>query len=207
MTTFTLPESYRAYLKDAAVRSAVDYMLNTKKLEVPADLEWERLPDFHGAVLAAHQVQCDYATALHGLWAEIWQRALDECSFADSLNPLPFNEQQALSTHPCDTVSLWEGPLERGYDTSEHKLGLGVTSDFRQVWLAVWLLDGKGKELTKTLADGGDWDLEQYYSGYLYSSEQLAPISDGSIALEPLNHAANRALQHIGRVIGMPEPR
>ena len=57
------------WLKDAAVRSAVNHILDSKKLEVPADLEWDRLPDFHAAVLAAHQARCDYATALHGLWS------------------------------------------------------------------------------------------------------------------------------------------
>ena len=34
-------------MKDAAVRSAVAHILNCKKLEVPADFEWDRLPDFH----------------------------------------------------------------------------------------------------------------------------------------------------------------
>ena len=194
-------------MKDAAVRSAVDYILYSKKLEVPADLEWERLPEFHAAVLAAHQVRCDYATALHGLWAEVWQRAIDDCGFADLLKPLAFNEQQALSTYPCDTLSVWEGLLERVYDKSENKFGLGVTSDFKQVWLTVWLLDGKEKELTEGLADGGDWDWEQYDSGYLSSREQLAPISEGRIELERLNHAANRALQQIGSVLGVLEQR
>ena len=68
MTNITLPESYRAYCKDTAIRSAVDHILKReKKLEVPPDLEWCRLPDFNAAVLAAHQVRCDFATALHGL--------------------------------------------------------------------------------------------------------------------------------------------
>ena len=81
MTNFTLPESYCAYLEDAAVRSAIDHILDGKKLEVPADLEWDRLPDFHAAVLAAHQVRCDYANALHGLWSKVWQPALENCGF------------------------------------------------------------------------------------------------------------------------------
>ena len=128
MPNFTLPPSFRSYCKDRAVRSAVDHILDCgKKLKVPADLEWDRLPDFHAAVLAAHQVRCDYATALHGLWNEVWQPALDDCGFADSLEPLSLNEAQEYSDYPGDAYSLWaEELLERVYDKDGRKLGLGV---------------------------------------------------------------------------------
>ena len=206
MTHFTFPESYRAYLKDPAVQSAVDHILDDKKLEVPADLEWCRLPDFHAAVLAAHQVRSDYATALHGLWRRVWQPALDDCGFADSLVSLSFNEQQAYSNYPCDTYSLWEGPLERVYDKDGHKIGLGVATDFKQGWLTMWLIDGNEGDLTTSLELGGDWHSEPDEGGYyLYSREQLAPISDDGIALDPLNRAARRALQEIGRILGVPK--
>ena len=207
MPTFCLPESYRAYLKDPAVRSAVDHILNRKKLEVPADLEWERLPDFHAAVLAAHQVRSDYATALHGaLWSRVWQPALDECGFADSLELQSFNEQLEYSNYPCDTYSLWENDLlERVYNIGDHVLGLGAEFGLEQTWLTVWLLNGRGEDLTTRLALGDDWDSELDDEGYLYSSEKLAPILDCHIALDPLNRAAKRALQEIGRILGIPK--
>ena len=209
MTHFTLPESYRTYLKDPAVRSAVDHILAAnKKLEIPADLKWNQLPDFHAAVLAARQVQCDYATALHGLWNKVWQPALDDCGFADSLEQLSLNEGQEHSTYPSDTYSLWWlGPLDRVYDMDGHKLGLGVTSDPKQAWLAIWLLDGEGKDLTTSLAQGGDWASEPDEDGYLYTRKNPVPISDDGIALDPLNRAARRALQEIGRILGLPEQR
>ena len=203
MTHFTFPESYRVYLKDPAVQSAVGHILYDKKPEVPADLEWCRLPDFHAAVLAAHHVRSDYATALNGLWRRVWQPALDDCGFADSLVSLSFNEQQTYSGYPCDTYSLWEGPLERVYDKEGQKLGLGVTTDFKQGWLMMWLLDGNDEDQTTSMDPGDAWYSEG--DGYLYSREKLAPILDGGIALDPLNRAARQALQEIGRILGVPK--
>ena len=52
------------------------------------------------------------------------------------MEPLSFNEWQARL--PSDTYSLWEGLLERVYDMDGHKLGLGVTSDFKQALLTIW---------------------------------------------------------------------
>ena len=162
MTNFTLLETYCAYCKDAAVQSAVDHILNRgKKLDVPPDLEWCRVPDLHAAVLGAHQVRCDFAIALHGLWIKVWQRALDHCDFEDSLEPQSLYEQQQEGyAYPCDTYSLWDsGILERVYDAGDHKIGLGVCIDTKQAWLAIWLLDGQGNDLTANLALGGDWDV------------------------------------------------
>ena len=164
MPNFTLPPSFRSYCKDRAVRSAVDHILDCgKKLKVPADLEWDRLPDFHAAVVAAHQVRCDYATALHGLWNEVWQPALDDCGFADSPEPLSLNEAQEYSDYPGDAYSLWDYELlERVCDKDGRKLGLGVTADLKQARLTIWLLDldEEGMDLATWLAQGGDWDSE-----------------------------------------------
>lgn len=209
MTNFTLPESYCAYCKYRAVQSAVDHVLNSgKKLDVPADLEWDRLPDFHAAILAAHQVRCDFATALHGLWKAVWQPALDDCGFADVLEPLSFNERPDYSGYPCDTYSLWEEELlERVYDKDGRKLGLGVENDGKQAWLTIRLLDGKGQDQLTSRTLGSDWDSEPDEEEYLYTREKLAPVTDGSIALEPLNRAARRALQQIGSILGFPRQR
>ena len=207
MPNFTLPESYRAYCKDRAVQSAVDHVLHCgEKLKVPADLEWDRLPDFHAAVLATHQVRCDFATALHGLWKAVWPPALDDCGFADSLEPLSLHEQQEFLDYPCDTYSLWDpGFLERVYDAGDHRIGLGVWVDNEQAWLAIWLLDGQGNDRTADLALGDDWVSELDDEGYLYSRDELARFSNDSccIPLDPLNRAARRALQEIGRILGL----
>ena len=209
MTNFTLPESYRAYCKDAAVRSVVDHILNRgKKLEVPPDLEWCRLPDFHAAVLGAHQVRCDFATALHGLWIKVWQHALDDCGFADSLEPWSLHEQQERSdyAYPCDTYSLWvPGILERVYGAGEHKIGLGVCVATKQAWLAIWLLHGQENDLTANLVLGDDWNSDlDLDDERLWSHDELARFSyDGyCIPLDPLNRAAQQALEQIGGRLG-----
>jgi len=202
---FTFTKSYRTYLKDPAARSAVDYILGSKKPEVPADLEWDRLRDFHAAVLAAHQVRCEYAIGLCGLWERVWQPGLDNCDFTDSLAPLSFNESQVLDCYPSDTYSLWEGVLERVYDKDGYRLSLGVSSDLRHAWLTLWLLNREGENLTTSLVQGGDWRLGEH--GYLYTREKLAPITDDGIELVPLNRVAGWALQEIGRILGLPEDR
>ena len=206
MPNFTLPPSYRTYCRDRAVQSAVDHILNRgKKLKVPPDLEWDSLSDFHAAVLGAEQVRCDFATALHGLWKEVWQHALDDCSFTDSLEPRSLYEQQELSAYPCDTYSLWgSGFLERVYDASDHTIGLGVHIHTEQAWLAIWLLHAAENNLTANLALGDDWVPELNDEGYIYSRDNLARFAnDGCcIPLDPLNPAAQRALQEIGRRLG-----
>ena len=95
--------------------------------------------------------------------------------------------------------------LERVYDIGNHVIGLGVCIGLKQAWLATWLLDENDEDLTTRLALGGDWDSELDDEGYLHSSEKLAPISDGCIALDPLNRAAEQALQQIGRTLRVPE--
>lgn len=204
MPNFTLPPSYRAYCKDGVVRSAVDHILNAKKLEVPPSLEWDSLPDFHAAVLGAHQVRCDFATALHGLWKEVWPHALQDCSFADSLEPRSLHEQEPYA-YPCDTYSLWvNSVLERVYGACDHMIGLGICADAKQAWLAIWLFDGENNDLTASLALGDDWVSELDEEGYIYSRDKLARFAnDGcGIPLDPLNRAARRALQEVGRRLG-----
>ena len=79
---YQIPESYRAYCTDRAVRTAVDHILGeSDKLGVPSDIEWDELSKFHRAVLSAHQVRCEYANYLIDLWEHIWQPALDNCGF------------------------------------------------------------------------------------------------------------------------------
>ena len=91
-----VPEIYRAYCTDRAVKTAVDHILEYKKtLGVPADLEWDDLPKFHKAVLSAHQVRCEFAIFLHELWNEIWQPAVER----SEMEPAPYT----VADHCCPT--------------------------------------------------------------------------------------------------------
>ena len=87
---FELPESYRAYCSDVAVRTAVDHILSADSktpLALPADIEWKDLPAFHRAVLSAHQVRCEFAVSLIEHWDAVWQALLDKWEFQSNLVP------------------------------------------------------------------------------------------------------------------------
>jgi hypothetical protein len=67
----------------------------------------------------------------------------------------------------------------------------------------MWLLDGNDEDQTTSMDLEDAWDSED--GGYLSSREKLELTSDGGIALDPLNRAAKRALQEIGRILGVPK--
>ena len=91
---FEIPESYRAYCTDVAVRTAVDHILSSSDrrsgLALPADIDWKDLPAFHRALLLAHQVRCEYPVLLIRLWNAVWQPALDERDVGRNLERGPF---------------------------------------------------------------------------------------------------------------------
>jgi len=104
---YQIPESYRAYCTDPAVRTAVDHILeNPKKLDVPPDIEWDELPKFHRAVLSAHQVRCEYANCLIDLWECIWQPALDNCGL--EVTPRTIADTEKWQEWQLDTYAIWK---------------------------------------------------------------------------------------------------
>ena len=102
-----VPESCRAYCKDRAVAVAVDAILDGKSLGVPVSLEWDELPSFHRAVLAARQVQCEYAIFLHELWNAVWKPALDACDIGKKLTPRTIADTAEWCNRKPDTHTLW----------------------------------------------------------------------------------------------------
>ena len=139
---YQIPESYRAYCTDPAVRTAVDHILeNPKKLDVPLGIEWDELPKFHRAVLSAHQVRCEYAEYQLDLWKCIWQPALDNCGFEVTLRTIADTENWVWA---LDTYSVWSKyaafvrvfDIDDGYFTLT--LGIGTESDGR---IRLWLPD------------------------------------------------------------------
>ena len=195
---FTIPECYLAYCTDRAVRTAVDYILESKTPGVPADLEWNDLPKFHRAVLSAHQVRCEFAIFLHELWNEVWQPVVDERKF----NPKTVADAQNWweGEFSIDTYTIWDqGSFTRvfGIAGTMYELDLGTFADTKSVKLSLCLWDNDGNTYTtdklglrnrRPHEDIGD-------DGYAYSSKKLAPIVDGeNIDLDPLHKAAADAL-------------
>ena len=202
---FQLPESYRAYCSDAAVRTAVDHILaadSKAPLTLPADIEWKDLPAFHRAVLSAHQVRCEFAVSLIDLWDAVWQPALDRWERGQDLQPQSVAETQSWHDAKLDTKTAWdEGWLGRVFGIGDTGLDLSlqvcVVSEVSQLSLCLW---GKDEtDHTTGLDLGNGWPEQNLEDGTASTCKSLAPIrNDGTIDLDPICKAAENALAAVG---------
>ena len=200
--SFTMPESYRAYCTDAAVRTAVDHILSSqtpkKPLSLPADMEWSDLPTFHRAVLSAHQVRCEYAVFLIDLWDALWQPSLGTCEFGTKLEPGSVADAEVLWNHKFDTNTLWdEERFGRCFyiTKTNFRLAPGVKVDSQEVRLSFSLWDKDDRYHTAELSFGDSWPEQEMEDDDAWTSKQLAPIQgNGTIDLNPLHSAVADAL-------------
>lgn len=194
--SYCLPESYASYVADPAVRTAVDHILTSKLLEVPEGLDWSQLPDFHAAVLAAHQIRCEYATAVQRLWDAVWQTAIDEAGIGENLEALSIAKTAELYAG-VDAVSLFrDGAFTRGYVRGDSRIYLGVSLDLREAWLIFWVGNANYDDLTADLLSQNDWSPEPDEWGY-WSKKDLARIEGSCVPLKRLKAAAAGALAAI----------
>ena len=202
---FALPESYAAYATQKDVRAAVDHILNSKSLEVPSDLEWNQLPDLHAAVLAAHQVRSEYASALQRLWQEVWQASLDECGF--EAEACSITEQQGLLGYCVDTKSIWEDrQFVRSFRNRRFGIELAVTLDINKAQLWMWFGDEvyENGDSERLLQSATDWYVEEDEGDELFygwTKKELAPMSGGNVELDRLNIAAAQALERMTEIV------
>ena len=196
---YQIPESYRAYCTDPAVRTAVDHILDkSDKLGVPSDIAWDELPKFHRAVLSAHQVRCEYAEYLIDLWKCIWQPALDNCGFEVTSRTIADTENWAEA---LDTYSVWSkyDAFVRVFDIGDDgnsplALGIGTKSDGRiRLNLCFWNEPRYVHRMAELDLGNGWGEVEE--DDYVYTHIGLAPIGDdGTVDLAPLRTAAADAL-------------
>ena len=199
--SFELPESYRAYCGDAAVRAAVDHILSAdskKPLALPADIEWKELPAFHKAVLSAHQVRCEYAVFLIDLWDALWQRALDGWEFRSNLVPATVAAAEEWWPQKLDTNTVWNSRhYFRLFNVGETgvPLGLGACAEIERVRLSLSLwADDDTDYMTGLDLDEG-WPQQDREEEVAWTCKSLAPIrDDGTIDLDPIRKAAEDAL-------------
>ena len=159
--TFTLPESYASYVADTAVRTAVEHILGIKSLKVPETLEWNQLPDFHAAVLAAHQVRCEYASALQGLWDAVWPAAIDDAGIGEELKPWSIAETAHRYEVGFDSESLFAGEVfGRAYTREETYVSLGVSLNLSEAQLIFWFWNENEEDLAADLLSQDGWDSE-----------------------------------------------
>lgn len=192
---FPLPPSYASYVTDPAVRTAVDHILGSKSLKGHETLDWGELPDFHAAVLAAHQVRCDYASALQGLWDAVWPTAIDEAEIGASLEAYSISDMADWHELGFDANSLWDADVfTRAYTLGDSYVGLSVSLNLREAHLVLWFGDQDDNDLALDLLPSDDWNSELDETYGHWSTKALAPIRDGGVPLERLNAVANRAL-------------
>ena len=199
---YQIPESYRAYCTDSAVRTAVDHILESpKKLDVPPDIEWDELPKFHRAVLSAHQVRCEYANYLIDLWEHIWQPALDNCGF--EVTPRTIADTEEWLEKKLDTYAIFGNSwFSRVFDVrgeTKFTLSLGTFDDAEPLPVRITLCslsDPDGEDLLSELNLGDDWIAnEDDWPLHVVSRRGLAPIGDdGTVDLDSLRTAAADAL-------------
>ncbi len=195
---FCLPESYASYVAEPAVQTAVDHILGSKLLKVPDGLDWGQLPDLHAADLGAHQVRCDYASALQGLWDGVWGKAIDEAGIGERLKAWSISDTADWYGLGFDAISLWRnGVFARAYTRDEFWIGLGVSLDLREARLCLWFGNENDEDLADGLLSQDDWDpeLDEYY-GY-WSKKNLARIEVGCVPLKRLKAAAVKALRRL----------
>lgn len=199
--SFELPESYRAYCKDAAVRTAVNHILSADSktpLTLPADIEWKDLKAFHRAVLSAHQVRCEYAVFLIELWDAVWQRALDGWELGGDLRPQSVADAQHWHNAKFDTYTVWDDEyFGLGFEIGDTSLLLlaSVLVDQERLRLNLCLWGSDDTDRTTDLNLGDSWPDQDIEDGVAHTSRSLAPIrDDGTIDLEPVRKAAEDAL-------------
>ena len=189
-----VPESYRTYCADRTVQTAVDHILNSKKLDVPADLEWNDLLVFHRAVLSAHQVRCEYAIFLHELWNAVWQPVVDRRRIFSSKTVADSQEWVGYN----DTYSIWtNGWFGRVYNiaSTSYEFSIGTFADIERVQLSLYLWDGENAPTSELGLDECWPNIDDDYIAW--SSKELAPIVDGGIEVDRLANAVDHALTAI----------
>ena len=200
---FPMPESYRAYCTDPAVRTAVDHILlatgRKGALSLPPDIDWKDLPAFHRAVLSAHQVRCEFAILAIDLWNAVWQPALAECGFDSSRDACTVSRTEELIDLKLDTHSVWElkwfsrcFEIRGGGDLQLYLAVIHELPEALQLGFCLWGADGT--DHTTGCDFGDEWPKEPGEEGWIYTGKDLAPIQDGTIDLGSLHTAAADAL-------------
>lgn len=71
-TTVQLPPSVFQYLTVPKLRAGVDSVLEYGGKKLPPGLEWDELPQYFRAAVAAIAVRVDWALAMEELWRCVW---------------------------------------------------------------------------------------------------------------------------------------
>ena len=198
---FPVPESVHAYVTDSVARTAVDTLLESETHPKDEDLGWDKLADFQRAVLAAHQVRCEYAVFLIELWDEVWKPCF-ESGFGASLERRTITDTEEWCEQPFTPSGIWDqgwfGVSFAG-PSRQRTLCVGVCLDDARsgVQLSAQLHDARDRELLDQGALGEPWEEEDEV---MWTTAKTVPINERrDLDLETLRDAARAALAAVER--------
>ena len=205
---FALPESYRAYCTDAAVRSAVDHILSSTDrkggLGLPPDMGWSDLPAFHRAVLSAHQVRCERAIFLIDLWEAVWRPALAESGLQGELEPWTVTDTEVWNATKLDPHAVWDNRWfgrNFNFGGGSYIIAPGVSDDAARVQLSLAFWGADDTDFMTGRNFGNDWPEQVVEDNCIWTKEGLASIrDDGTIDPQALRKAAADALAAVRAV-------
>ena len=206
---FALPESYRAYCTDAAVRTAVDHILSSADrkggLGLPPDADWNDLPAFHRAVLSAHQVRCERAIFLIDLWDAVWEPALAESGLQGDLNPCTVTDTELWNGAKLDPNTVWDNRwFGRNFNVggARYTIAPGVSDDAVRARLSISFWGADETDLTTGGSFGNDWTEPDLQDVCVWTDKGLGSIrDDGTIDLDRLRKAAGDAVAAVRAVL------
>ena len=187
-----VPESVRLYLTDAAVRSAIDALLDEDK-SFAADLDREDLPNFYRATLAAHAFRADWGIFGLELCDATWGAALADFPSWRQLTTAEV-VQAAWAVAPTLLIIGDNDPFQgwMAATRSEQMLWYGVMADVSGFKMIV-SLNSPLSDPFKTFTDP-DIALEMDQNGN-WISTALLPPNNSRLGLEPLLELARRLLR------------
>lgn len=195
-----MPESVHVYMTDRVAQTAVDTLLEGEKRPPDDDLGWDGLSDFHRAVLAAHQVRCEYAIHLSDLWDEIWKPRF-EGDDGPRFTRQSITEAEAWCDQSFTPFGIWEAGWFGATFAQIGKprtlcVGLYLEDAKSGVQLSAQLHGERDRELLRAEALGELWEEDDTV---MLTASGLVPIGEQrSINLERLRDAAKAALEVVG---------
>lgn len=189
----TVPESVLAYFSQSAVRTSVDLLLSGKEPKVPIDLQWDEVPSFYRACLAARQVQAEFAIFTEQLWREVWDDVPQE--WRPCAPGRPDRPDLAVGLSTIWNEGCFGRRFEKGGFAVETSVGLWANTGFQ---LGLLLYDRKERVvLREDELDG--WSSEGCDT--FWTQEQITPLT-ASISIGPFRKWAAQAWGAVSSSIG-----
>lgn len=156
-----MPDSVRDYMTNAAVRAAVDHLLQLKASALPGEVvEWPEVRNYHRAYLSAAQIRAEYAIYLMDVWQNVWAPAIK--AFQPTAYLLTPKEQNDLGYEPQSPQAVWDEGHCRTLTTSSLPTMVVATSvalepDGIALWFGCWDRTDRTEVSDQLSLPSSDW--------------------------------------------------